>query len=132
MAGELAERLRPTLEEWERGNFAAGADVLAPDVHVEWFTADGIVVSDGWDQVGTQLREVFEQWADYRIGVGRVEEIGGDVAVMQGSQHGLGKRSGVRVDESLTIVFRFAGDRVAEMFWHPERSDALRAAGISE
>jgi ketosteroid isomerase-like protein len=130
MENEHVDRLRPTLAEWQRGNFAAGADVLSPDVVLSSFVSDGFVVSEGWEQIGSHLRDVFEQWRDYRIEVERLVALDDVNVLMEGRQYGLGKRSGIRIEDSLHIVFRFTGDRVTEMFWHPRREEVLEAAGL--
>jgi hypothetical protein len=126
------ERLRATLGEWERGNFAAGADILSPDVVLSSFIPDGMVVSHGWEEVGEQLREVFSQWASYRIEVERLIAMDDSNVLMEGRQYGVGKRSGIKISDALYVVFRFTGDRVTEMYWHPDRAEALKAAGLPE
>jgi hypothetical protein len=132
MPAEGIERLSATLEEWERGNFAAGAEILAPDVHASWFIPGGMVDSHGWEEMGRRLHEVFEQWADYRIEVRRLAEVDDEHVLMEGRQHGVGKSSGIEITDELYVVFRFGGDRVTAMYWHPDCAEALRAAGIGE
>jgi ketosteroid isomerase-like protein len=130
MDNQHVDRLRPTLSEWERGNFAAGADVLSPDVVLTSFVADGFVVSRGWEEIGKHLRDVFGQWGDYRIEVEQLTSLDDSSVLMEGRQYGFGKRSGIRIEDSLHIVFRFTGDRVTEMYWHPRREEVLGAAGV--
>jgi ketosteroid isomerase-like protein len=131
MPSKLAERLRPTLAEWERGNFAAGGEIISSDVLLSFFSPEGMIASRGVDKVAGRLREIFEQWGDYRIEVDDLDELEDSVVLMSGKQHGLGKRSGIRIDDSLYVVFRFEDDLITEMYWHIERSEALRAAGVS-
>jgi ketosteroid isomerase-like protein len=130
MDNRHVESLRPTLTEWERGNFAAGADVLSPDVVLHSFVSDGFVVSKGWEEIGSHLRDVFGQWRDYRIEAERLTALDDSTVLMEGRQYGLGKRSEIRIEDSLHIVFRFTGDRVTEMYWHPRREEVLDAAGV--
>lgn len=132
MPRQRIERLRPTLGEWERGNFAAGADILSPDVVLSSFVPGGMVVSRGWEEVGEHLRDVFGQWANYRIEVEHLTEVDDSNVLMEGRQYGVGKRSGIEIADSLHIVFRFTDDRITAMYWHPDRPEALKAAGLSE
>ena len=50
--------------------------------------------------------------------------------LMEGRQYGLGRRSGIRIADRLHIVFHFTDDRVTRMYWHPDREEALKAAGL--
>ena len=131
-AEQRIERLRPVLVEWERGNFAAGAEIFSADVVLSSFSADGVVVSRGWEEIGVTLRDFFAQWADYRIEVGDLQALDDATFLMAGRQFGVGKRSGIEIVETLYIVFRFEGELVSEMHWHPDRGEALRVAGLGE
>jgi SnoaL-like domain len=126
----LIERLRPTLSEWERGNFAAGAEILSPDVLLSGLVADGMVDSRGFEEMAEFLRDFFGQWANYRIEVNQLTPVDDSHVVMEGRQHGVGKHSGIQISESLYIVFCFQDDRVTEMYWHMDRAEALKAAGL--
>jgi len=125
------ERLRATLAEWEGGNFAAGAEILAPDVTLSSFISDGTVVTHGWDEMGRYLREFFAQWSDYRIEVNELSALNDSTVLMEGRQHGVGKTSGIEITESLNIVFEFDRGQVVAMYWHPRREGAFEAAGLS-
>ncbi len=131
MPQERIDRLRAVLGEWERGNFAAGAEILSPSVVLSSFVPGGPVVSHGWAAVGRHLRDdVFKQWASYRIEVERLTAVGDSHVLMEGRQYGLGRQSRIEVEDRLHIVFRFSGDVVTEMYWHPDRDEALKAAGL--
>ena len=91
------------------------------------------MTSMGFDQVGEHLRRhVFAQWDSYRIEVGELSELDDAHVLMKGRQIGTGQRSGIEAADDLYIVFRFAGDRVSGMYWHPERSGALELASLDE
>jgi ketosteroid isomerase-like protein len=132
MSRENVERLRPTLAEWERGNFAAGTELLSPDVTLSAFVPDGWVVARGWEEIGQFLREFFAQWSNYRIEVHELEAVDDSTVMMEGRQIGIGSASGVEITDSLNIVFEFEGDRVVAMYWHPVREAALESAGLLE
>ena len=132
MSRPPAERLRPVLAEWERGNFEAGWDLLSPSIVLSAFVPDGTVVCHGAQEISRYLAEFFAQWRDYRIKVETVSPLDDSTVVVEGRQIGVGKGSGIEINESLTIVFRFAGDQLAAMHWHPQREEALKAAGLDQ
>jgi hypothetical protein len=132
MSEENVERLRPVLAEWERGNFAVGGDLLSPTALLSAFISDGMVVCHGGEEIGRFLREFFLQWRDYRIKVEKLVPLDESTVMLQGRQLGIGKGSGIEIDESLTIVFRFKQDRLGAMYWHPHHEEALKAAGLRQ
>jgi len=132
MSQQNLERLRPTLAEWERGNFAAGMEVLSPDVTLTALVPDGTVVARGLEEIGQFLREFFTQWSNYRIEVHELKALDDSKVLMEGRQVGIGNASGIEITDSLNIVFEFEEDRVVAMYWHPAREAALEAAGLSE
>ena len=129
MSTDNVERLRPVLAEWERGNFAAGADLLASSVVLSAFIPDGTVVCRGREEVERFVAEFFAQWRDYRIKVDALAAVDNATVLLEGRQVGIGTGSGIAIEESLAIVFKFDHDQVAGMYWHPQREQALTAAG---
>jgi hypothetical protein len=130
MTNGREKRLRPVLAEWERANFAAGGDLLSPDLSLFAHIPDGDVVATGFEGIAAFLGDFFKQWRGYRISAERLEPLDEADLLLVGKQHGTGVSSGLEIDEDLFIVFRFEGERVAAMFWHPDREGALRAAGL--
>jgi hypothetical protein len=128
MSHANVERLRPVMDEWERGNFEAGAEIASPDLELGAFVSDGMVFSRGQAEIARFLADFFEQWQEYRITVDSLMPLDDSTVVMDGRQHGVGRGSGVEISESLTIVFRFDADQLAAMYWHPDRDEALRVA----
>ena len=49
----------------------------------------------------------------------------------EGRQYGVGRTSGIPIDETLFVVFRVEGGQVTAMHWHPRRDGALGAAGLA-
>ena len=133
MGTEAQERLlAPILVRWERGDFTGWDEQLyAPDLVLSGFNADGVFRGRGPEEISTNLRQFFRQFRDYRIEAGEFERISNDLLLMEGRQFATGRLSGVEVSETLYIAFRFDGDRLTEMHWHPSREGALEAAGIS-
>jgi ketosteroid isomerase-like protein len=127
-----SELLAPILEKWERGDFWAWDECFAPDLLVTGFDADGSHEARGPEEITRYLSGFFQQFRDYRIEVGQLDELSEQVVLMEGRQLGAGRVSGLDIAESLFIVFRFASGRLTEMHWHPKREGALAAAGLPE
>jgi SnoaL-like domain len=132
MSQRNVERLRPVVREWERGNFAAGADILSQEVVLSAFVSGGTVVCQGWEEMGRFLRDFFGQWREYRITVEKLRPLDDSTVVLEGRQHGVGKGSGIEISDSLTIVFTFEQGKVTAMYWHPYRDEAFKAAGLQQ
>jgi ketosteroid isomerase-like protein len=133
MSQENLERVRPLLAEWERGNFAAGGEILSPEVVLSSFVpGEEMVIVRGFAEIEVFLREFFEQWRSYRIEIDDVTSRGDNAVLAEGRQFGTGKTSGVETVDLLSIVFEFERDRIIAMYWHPNRGEALEAAGLEE
>lgn len=126
-----SELLAPVLERWERGDFWAWDECFAPDLLVTGFDSEGSHRARGPEEITRYLSGFFHQFRDYRIEVGKLDQLSEQVVIMEGRQRGTGHLSGVDVEETLYIVFRFASGRLTEMHWHPRRDGALAAAGLS-
>ena len=126
----IGETLQEVTSNWERGDFSTWHECLDPDLVVTGFDPDGTHRARGPSEASDYLRRFFRQFRDYRIEVEGFDRITPEAVLMHGRQIGTGRISGLEVKESLYVVFRLAGDRVIEMHWHPERSGALRAAGL--
>lgn len=124
----LSELLEPVLERWERGDFWVWDECYAPDMLLTGFDADGSHEAHGPEEIASYLSSFFRQFRDYRIEVGRLQQLSEEVVFMEGRQLGTGRLSGVEIAENVFIVFRFASGRLTEMHWHPRRDGALAAA----
>jgi SnoaL-like domain len=132
VAGQGQEQLlRPILERWERGDFSGWDEHFAPDLVLSGFDADGVFRGRGPEEISEKLRNFFRQWRGYRIEAGEFERIDDDFLLMKGRQLATGRLSGVEVTETLYIAFRFDGDLLTEMHWHPRREGALESAEAS-
>jgi ketosteroid isomerase-like protein len=126
------ELLAPVLERWERGDFWRWDECFASDLLVTGFDADGAHQAHGPEEVTNYLRRFFEQFRDYRIKVGKLDQLSDGTVLMEGQQLGTGRLSGLEVEETLYIVFRFSSGQLTEMHWHPKREGAFEAAGLRE
>ena len=128
---EKIEIVRPLVEGWERGDFRPRRGVTTDDLVLTGFTSEGGARVQGADEIGTYLREFFEQWADYRIDVASISELGDSHLLLEGNQYGTGRGSGMEIAERLFVVFALRDGQVSELHWHPHREGALEAAGLS-
>jgi ketosteroid isomerase-like protein len=117
------EWLRAVYDEWERGNFRAGADRLAPDF--EFSTgpdfpdpARGVAAGEG---VRDYWRGFLSSWAHLRIEALEMTPVGDRVLILV-RQTGTGRASGVETSLDYFHVWRF-GDAGAR------RLDVLLGAG---
>lgn len=124
-----SELLLPVLE---RGDFSVWDECFAPDLLVTGFDADGSHEARGPEPITRYLSGFFQQFRDYRIEVGRVDQLSNDVVLMEGRQYGTGRVSGLEISEMLFIVFRFGSGRLTEMHWHAKREGARAATGLPE
>ena len=123
-----AELVRPIVEGWEQGDFRPRAELVADDLVVTGFTGSGDDVARGAEEIGRYLREFFSEWRDYRIKVERLVEMDDRRVLLEGRQYGVGRTSGISIDESLFVVLVVDDGRVRGMHWHPQRDGALEAA----
>ena len=130
MAADRIETLRPVYVEWAKGNFAAGSDLLAPDLVHTGFVPEGRVTTRGQEEFGRWLREFFSQWEGYRVEADEFVELDDDTVLVAGRQYARGKGSGVDVEESVFNVWVFRGEEVVGLHFDPDRKRALEAAGL--
>ena len=105
------------LAEWEGGNFAAGTNMRGPEVELSTFIRGGKVLCHGTDEIDRYLGEFFAQWRDYHITVERLQPLDEATVVLEGHQHGVGKGSGAKTTDALTIVFKLDRERITVMHW---------------
>ena len=130
MSQENIDRLRSIYSEWEKGNFRAGAEVLAPDIVFEPMV-DGHDAYLGPAAVEEQMREFLAQWDDFRV---EAEEFTarGDTVLVTEHQSGKGKRSGVKAETTFFAIWTFRDGLVVRVQWQSDRAKALEAAGLRE
>ena len=132
MADQTASALlAPILKRWGRGDFSGWDECFAPDLLLTAFDADGTHRMRGLEEISDYLGRFFRQFRDYRIKVGQVEQLSDEILLMEGRQLGTGRLSGLEIEETLYVVFRFASGQLKEMHWHPKREGALEAAAFS-
>jgi hypothetical protein len=132
MSEENVERLRQIHAEWARGNWRAGREVMASDVHVSWEVPEGFIVARGLEDVGPKLRDFLGQWREFRTEADEFIELDENSFLVVCTNHGIGKASGVEIDAPYFYVWRFRDGIVVSMHSAFARAEALEAAGLQE
>ncbi|HEV2980455.1 MAG TPA: nuclear transport factor 2 family protein [Solirubrobacteraceae bacterium] len=116
---------------WARGDFRAGAELLAPDF--EWLQLAGPVEpgSHRGPQAVDALRRIFEMWADFSV---RAEEFidAGEKVVVVARTRGTARDSGTGLDQVFAYVWTVRDGRLARNEVFVSREVALRAAGLAD
>ena len=128
MSQENVERVRNSLDAYRRGDYAAASACLAPDVVWEVgqeLPAHGpAAVRDmweRWDSEWEELETVAEEILD-----------AGDNVVLAIHYRGRGRVSGVEVNDRLFEVHTYRDGECVRKVDFAERSEALKAAGLSQ
>lgn len=130
VAADRIATLRPIYEQWARGEFAAGAQLLAPDLVHTGFVPEGRVTTHGVEEFGRWVREFLSQWEGYRVLADEFMQVDDDTVLVSGRQYATGRHSGVEVEESVFNVWVFRGEQVVGLHVDPDRERALEAAGL--
>jgi ketosteroid isomerase-like protein len=112
VAREDVEVVKAIYERWERGDPAL--DLLDPDI--EWSTphpdAAGI---RGREEVGALLRRYAGTFADYRIQLEEIRDLGHHRVEARFSESGRGKGSGVETDLRATAIWTVRDGKAVAM-----------------
>jgi ketosteroid isomerase-like protein len=129
---DLIPTVQPLIDRWERGDFRAPSDLLSPDLVLTGFTATGDDRAEGAEQIAAYLRQFFAEWRDYRIDAQQVTALDGQHVLIEGRQRGIGRASGLEIDETLFVLVAVQDGLVRGIHWHAYRDGAFRAAGLRE
>jgi ketosteroid isomerase-like protein len=136
MSEENVEIVRAQIDAYNRGDYEAALAVL--DESVEWHVpqvaaldapASGVV--RGQAQVAEQFARWLEAWETHTFQVTEAFDQGEHVFIA-GFQVGRGRHSGLDIRLPTFHVFTLREHKIVAMRVFPERSDALKAAGLSE
>jgi ketosteroid isomerase-like protein len=105
---DRVDRLRDLYEEWGRGNFRVGGELLADDV--EFRPLDGITERvRGRAAFADFLRDVFESFSGFRLVAHEfVDE--GDRVLVRVTQRAQGRESGLDVELEYRMEWVFGPD----------------------
>ena len=127
---DLIATVQPLIDGWEAGDFKPRAELFAPSLVLTGFTPTGDDRVQGAAAIARYLHEFFADWSEYRITAERVSELDDQHVFIEGRQHGIGRTSGIEIDETVFIVVRVEDGLVTAVHWHAYRDGALRNAGL--
>jgi ketosteroid isomerase-like protein len=131
MSQENVDVVRRVLAHWERGYFA-DTELINPDVRIVWLD----VIGGSAETVGFQeARETLRVWLGSfdRVTMSTEQLIdAGDKVVVVAVWRGVGKTSRVETEWRFGAVWTIRDGEVVSVMSHPDPSDALAAAGLSE
>jgi ketosteroid isomerase-like protein len=126
------DRLRAGYEAFNRGDFAAALEDIAPDVEI----SDRAELPDpgtyrGLDEALEQFNSVGSEFDDYRVDPQEFIVLANHVLAVN-VQSGRGKASGVPVEETVVHVWEIRDGRVLTMRAYSDREQALAAVEAEE
>lgn len=129
MSQANADAIRSIYDEWEKGNFRAGAEAYDPYavlVQGEGFPEKGAYL--GRAEIRDYMRRFLEAWERVTIQAEEIEAVGDSVvaAVLQLAE---GKGSGAPAEFRYFQVWSFRGDAIIRLETFREREAAFAAAG---
>lgn len=128
---DRVETVERVLQEWARGNWRAGGDLLTDDAIVSWQEPPAdLVVGRGAEDVARKLALFLEQWQEFRVEALKVEPLDEDAVIAHARQIHVGKTSGARAERDTWIVWTFDGERVTQIRWNWDRDLAIEQAGV--
>ena len=133
MSQQNVEIVRAVCDAFSRGDFEASLAGLDPAVEMVGppdLTASGSA-SHGHESTSQFMGTFLNSWDDYFYDVSNLID-GGDKVLVEGSQGGRGRESGVAVSEPIYTVFTVRAGKVIRVQILRDRSAALEAAGLPE
>ena len=128
MADDPTALTRELYAAFNRGDLAAVLARLDPDVEVIDPDRTGRT-HHGPEGYRAFLEEWLESWESYRVEITGMTR-NGERVLVDVTQHGVGKGSGVEFSEPFFQTITFRGDRVTRFEVYLDRADAERAAGL--
>jgi ketosteroid isomerase-like protein len=130
MSQENVEVVRQACVAWERGEWAASAELFDPDLEVVYSTSSfpdagtyrgGRVALDAWSRW-------LEAWEEFSMEFVDVIEAGEEIVALN-RLRGRGKESGATVDAEVGVIFDCDHGIIRRMVFC-DRQEALEAAGL--
>jgi ketosteroid isomerase-like protein len=130
MAADDVEKLREIYDHWARGDWRAGSELFAEDLHATTFDADGDEITlNSREELRTWFRSFLGQWHDFRQEIDELVDCGDRVLVI-GRQSATGRASGVRLEMPVFNVWVFRGGKAVEFHTTRHEGVARRKAGF--
>ena len=134
MSRENMEIVRRATEAMLSGDAATALDALDPDV--EWHATVGGLeegrVARGHEEVAQAFADYFAVWERIELRADDYIDAGGDQVVVFFHEVAKGRQSGAVVETDTGTVNTVRNGKIARVRSYMQRSDALKAAGLSE
>ena len=132
MSQENVDALRAVYDEWEKGDFRAGGDLLDPDVlfmpRTDLTDAGRYLGPEGMAEF---MRGWLKAWTDFTVAAQEFIEAENSVVVAVRIE-GIGPESRTPTGLHFFDVWTFRGRAVVRRQQYRDRADALEAVGLSE
>jgi ketosteroid isomerase-like protein len=129
------ELVRSAFAAWNRGDIAAFASHVAPDI--AWLEVSGRPESAGSgeyygrERLQRSLEGLFEAWESYHLDVERIEAVDDRVVAIV-REVARGRTSGVEIDSRWGYVITVDDDRIARVEAYRDAARALQAVGLRD
>jgi ketosteroid isomerase-like protein len=132
MSNENLDALRRVYDGWAAGNAWAEASLYDPHVvHLSQANEPDQGPHYGLEALTKYMRGFLSGWKDWRIEAKEFREAG-DTYVVRVRRVGLGKGSGMRVEDEGFHLWTFRGNKVVRIEVYAQECEALEAAGLRE
>lgn len=133
MPEENVEIVRRFFDAYNRGDFAATLDLIAPEFE---FRPSGLFMDtestyygpEGWSEFWSTFQAA---WESITVDLERIEDLGDRVLTL-GTFHGKGRGSGVAVTREVGWLGTLRDGMLAQSLTFVGWADAVEAAGLSE
>jgi ketosteroid isomerase-like protein len=123
------ERVRDAFDAFNRGDVGGVLAVLADDVEI--FSAPPLANAGtfhGHDGYARWVGQWLEAWEEFRIGVQRIEPVGGRHVVVGVRQTGRGRGSGIPVEMTAAYMFELDEEAAKALHLYPSWDEAVAVA----
>ena len=125
---EADEKLvREVFARWNRGRHDVDPELLDPEIEIH--SALVRAVFRGYRGAETWVREIDEQFGEWKIEIEALQRLDDGRLVVEGTIHGRGRLSGVDLDEPASWLVEIREGRVLRLLNFIGREAAAEAAG---
>jgi ketosteroid isomerase-like protein len=129
MSQENINALQRLYERWAAGDWSE-TSLFDPHV-VGVFPDPNPVALYGLESLGIYIRRFLESWDDFRVEATAYREVG-DSCVVEVHRSGVGKSSGMPMEDHAFLIWTFRGGRVIRVDAYDSEAEALEALGLSD
>jgi ketosteroid isomerase-like protein len=125
------EIVRRCCEAFDRGDYSAALEALAPDIEYDLTHFPDGRIYRGHDGVREAFRIWMGTWEDYRQERSGLVDAGDEVIVPT-REYGRGKGSGLQLERPTYGVWTMRDGKAVRIRFYPTLHEALEAVGLSE